>query len=354
MSTSRHVDSGDGVAKAKPVRWRNVYLHVTKACNLWCRYCYFSASEPLASELTADEYENLWPQLVTMAPRKVVFTGGEPLLRVDLLNLLCGLRAADPGHHILRCVNTNGHLVTEELAERLVGLVDEVRVSLDALPTRNDALRGRGSFAAAMHALDCLYGAGFEPVVSITVTARSLPDLEELIAHLAARRFTRLRFTPLRRVGRGAECGSQRVDPKRVRAALDRAWQQRSPHELSPAEAVTVPSVTCGVGRSVNIMPEGDVFPCHVLTQPEFHCGNVRRQSLPEICAENGVLGRLASLDFRRLAAAHRSLRPLSRPDVCLGDVYSRTHDSSAWSEIVPIPDPSQTLAGVLQDNLSQ
>ena len=112
-----------------------------------------------------------------MKPQKVVFTGGEPLLRMDIMDQIRGLRDADPGHHVLRCLNTNGHLMTPELARNLVGLVDEVRVSVDALPERNDSLRGRGSFEAAMKALDDLHAVGFEPKALVTVTLISLPDL---------------------------------------------------------------------------------------------------------------------------------------------------------------------------------
>src|SRR5262249_9705403 len=111
--------------------------------------------------MTTDEFHRLWPDLVALRPQKVVVTGGEPLLRPDLFELLGGLRAADPAHHLVRCLNTNGHLVTPDLAQRLVGLADEVRVSLDALPQRNDALRGAGNFAAAVRALQCYAAVGF-------------------------------------------------------------------------------------------------------------------------------------------------------------------------------------------------
>jgi cyclic pyranopterin phosphate synthase len=82
--------------------------------------------------MTTEEFARLWPEMVAVRPCKVVFTGGEPLLRPDILDLLRGLRNADPEHNVLRCPNTNGHLVTPELARQLVGLADDVRVSLDA------------------------------------------------------------------------------------------------------------------------------------------------------------------------------------------------------------------------------
>ncbi len=150
-------------ATTETVALKNVFLHVTKACNLRCAYCYFSASQPLPDEMTNAEFIRLWPEMVALRPGKVVFTGGEPLLRADILELLGGLRAADPEHHVLRCLNTNGHLVTPELARALVGLADEAPVSVDALAARNDARRGAGNFEQAMRALECFYSVGFEP-----------------------------------------------------------------------------------------------------------------------------------------------------------------------------------------------
>jgi hypothetical protein len=149
-------------ASAETVSLKNVFLHATKACNLRCAYCYFSASQPLPDEMTTAEFDRLWPEMVTLRPEKVVFTGGEPLLRTDILELLGGLRAADPEHHVLRCLNTNGHLVTPELARALVGLADEAPVSVDALAACNDALRGAVNFEQAMRALECFYSVGFE------------------------------------------------------------------------------------------------------------------------------------------------------------------------------------------------
>jgi MoaA/NifB/PqqE/SkfB family radical SAM enzyme len=174
-------------ATTEAVALKNVFLHVTKACNLRCAYCYFSASQPLPDEMTTAEFDRLWPEMVALRPEKVVFTGGEPLLRADILELLGGLRAADAEHHVLRCLNTNGHLVTPELARALAGLADEAPVSVDALSSRNDALRGAGNFEQAMRALECFYSVGFEPKALVTITATSLPDLEELLrpAHRA-------------------------------------------------------------------------------------------------------------------------------------------------------------------------
>ena len=249
-------------AAAGTVALRNVYLHVTKACNLRCAYCYFTASRLLPGEMSAADLSPLWPQLVTLRPGKVVFTGGEPLLRPDLPGLLRSLRAADPGHRVLRCLNTNGYLVTPQLARDLVGLADEVRVSVDALAARNDALRGAGSFAAALNALECLHDVGFEPKALVTVTATTLPDLEELLCLLADHKIMRININAFRPIGRGRRHDAWMMAAQEVSGAVHRAWQRSFPDRPVPADRPEPESCSnCGVGSFLNIMPNGDVSP---------------------------------------------------------------------------------------------
>lgn len=335
MSTFPWLDSE--VATTETVSLQNVFLHVTKACNLYCKYCYFSASKPLPDEMTTEDFETIWPEMVAIRPQKVMFTGGEPLLRSDILDLLRGLRDADPEHSILRCLNSNGHLVTSKLASELVGLADEVRVSLDALPKRNDSLRGKGNFEAAVQTLKTYYAVGFEPKVLVTVTTQSLPDLEDLLCFLIEMKITRINLNTFRPIGRGRGHRQWYVNPAEVRGSVRRAWTRSYPDQPPPPPP-PVPKFrkNCGVGSFLNIMPNGDVFPCHVLTNPEFRCGNAREQSLCKICQRNGLLGELQTLDFHELAYQDENLTPLTHP-CCMGEVYTKTKSLSVWRSNLPL-----------------
>jgi MoaA/NifB/PqqE/SkfB family radical SAM enzyme len=319
-------------APAGTVPLRSVFLHVTKACNLSCDYCYFAARRPLPDELTTAEYARLWPDLVAVRPAKVIFTGGEPLLRPDLLDLLRGLKAADPEHCVTRCLNSNGQLVTPELARALVGLADEVRVSLDGLEARNDRHRGAGSFAAAVRALETYYAVGFEPKVLVTVTRESLPDLEDLLVFLFDRQIRRVNVNPFLPIGRGSSHGDWQVDAAAVTAAIQRANARCFPDRLlPPPRRPPNGCLNCGVGQFLNVMPNGDVYPCHVLTYPELRLGNLRERSLVELCRRGGLLGDLQALDFADLADRDPALGPLATTTTCLGPVYAATRGQPIW-----------------------
>lgn len=83
-------------------------------------------------------------------------------------------------------------------------------------------------------------------------------------------------------------------------------------------------------------MPNGDVFPCHVLTQREFRCANVRGQRLLEICRRNGLLGELQALSFREIGRRDGQLAGLAQPRSCMGNVYAQTPLSPAWRDALP------------------
>lgn len=310
-----------------------IFIHVTKACNLVCAYCYFSASRSLPDELTTTEFASLWGQIISISPKKVVFTGGEPLLRLDIFELLQDLRHADEGHRIIRCLNTNGHLVTSEVAERLVGLVDEVRVSVDALSDRNDELRGKGNFANATRAIDLLCMVGLEPKVLVTVTRRTLADLEKLLCLLISQGITQININRFRPVGRGSQRFDWCVSEREVASAVEQAWHRLHPTDSSFSKKTEVGfQRNCGVGAFLNILPNGDVFPCHVLSLPEFWCGNLRSDDLSTICARHSLLARLAALDFDHLKHIDSELIALTVKGVCMGEVYAQMKASPAWN----------------------
>lgn len=316
---------------------RSIFLHVTKACNLRCSYCYFSAAKPLPDEIQAIDYQRLWRDVVELRPKKLIFTGGEPLLRADIIELLSDFRAVNASHLVRCCLNTNGLLITKALAVELVGLVDEVRVSLDGLRDRNDACRGKGSFDAAVAAIEALVEVGFSPKVLITVTSTGLPDLEELLLRLVGMGVTRININDFRPIGRGARRRELSVERSAIHATLSRIVEQGLlPVPVREAICKSGPQLTCGVGRFVNIMPDGRVFPCHVLTQDEFCCGNIRARSLRDICGHGGPLGGLRRLDFRQLAAQEADLGELTRPGTCMGNVYSKTRGGAAWAKHLP------------------
>ncbi len=135
-------------ADKKPV----VVWNVTRRCNLKCVHCYsHSEDKSYGGELSLDEGKALIEDLSQFGSPVILFSGGEPLIRPDILELIqvavrLGRRAV---------VSTNGTLITERMAAKLqeIGL-SYVGISLDGLEKVHDAFRGfEGTFQRVMTAI---------------------------------------------------------------------------------------------------------------------------------------------------------------------------------------------------------
>jgi MoaA/NifB/PqqE/SkfB family radical SAM enzyme len=308
------------------VHLENIYLHLTKACNLNCAYCYFDGGAEMAMQLSISEIQSLVEEIAALSPIKLVFTGGEPLIREDILaiaHLFQGVRAAGATQ---LCLMSNGTLIDGQNALSIAQYFDEVRISMDGFQEVNDALRGKGVFQTAARAIRYLRRAGLTPGISITVTSRNIDGLDTFLDYLIEHLFvTEFHFSPFRPVGRGVVQPELLCSWKEAQEKIGRFWSRRfgSPTRFdTPKETNLLTCGHCGVGSHINIWPDGSVFPCHVLSTPEFILGNLKQTKLSVILNESVVLKSLEQLDFRNLNINDEAIKVLLSSSICLGEVY--------------------------------
>jgi mycofactocin radical SAM maturase len=183
--------------------------------------------------------------------------------------------------------STNGSRITPEIAQRLAAsdYVD-VQISLDgATADVNDHVRGPGSYATAIGAMEHLAEAGFKDFkLSVVVTRQNAGQLDEFKA-IADRYDAQLRLTRLRPSGRGADvwdelhptAAQQRELYEWLLAHGDRVLTGDSFFHLA-AYGESLPGLNlCGAGRVVCLIdPVGDVYACPFAIHDEFLAGNVR------------------------------------------------------------------------------
>src|SRR6266496_2334799 len=176
---------------------------LTYACNLACVHCLSSSGRRDPRELTTAECRAVIDELERMQVFYVNIGGGEPTVRPDFWDLVDYATA----HRVGVKFSTNGIKITPGRARRLAAsdYVD-VQISLDGATAEvNDAVRGPGSYATALRAMQNLADAGFKDAkISVVVTRHNVDQLDEFAA-LAARYGATLRITRLRPSGRGAD-----------------------------------------------------------------------------------------------------------------------------------------------------
>lgn len=133
----------------------HVYFSSTGRCNLKCKMCSIPRPENrIEDELTTLEVKTLIDQIADMKIDHLTFSGGEPLLRKDIFELI--EYAVDKKIRMVDMIS-NGLLINEKAAKKLVSSgVTHITVSIDGLEEADDFIRGKGSFKKAVKALDLI------------------------------------------------------------------------------------------------------------------------------------------------------------------------------------------------------
>ncbi len=183
-------------------------------CNLRCRHCFISCSPENHSFwfMTREQVRQALRESVALGVKEYYFTGGEPFMHRDMVEILRDALAHGPA-----TVLTNATLIGARTARALADAAAaspytlEIRVSLDGVtPEMNDAIRGEGSFARALAGVRHLVATGFLPIIT---AMQSWPDeagfsmlrgFRDVLARVGYDR-PRLKILPPLRIGAEAE-----------------------------------------------------------------------------------------------------------------------------------------------------
>ncbi|MFZ5915708.1 MAG: radical SAM protein [Chloroflexota bacterium] len=197
-----------------------VVWNSTKACNLRCIHCYYTANvKPDPDELTTDEAKAMIDDLAAFGAPVFLFSGGEPLLRDDLYEL--GAYAVERG--IRTVISTNGTLIDRPTAARIKEAgFSYVGISLDGIGDTNDRFRGqRGAFDAALCGIRACTEAGVRTGLRLTLNRHNYEDLSAILDLLEEERIRRACFYHLVYAGRGARIQSDDLSLAESRDAVD-------------------------------------------------------------------------------------------------------------------------------------
>ncbi|WP_407444161.1 mycofactocin radical SAM maturase [Rhodococcus sp. (in: high G+C Gram-positive bacteria)] len=260
---------------------------LTYACNLSCVHCLSSSGKRDPRELSTDQCKAIIDELQRMQVFYVNIGGGEPTVRSDFWELVDYATE----HQVGVKFSTNGVRIDKKVAARLAAsdYVD-VQISLDGAPAEvNDAVRGPGSFAMAVRALENLSEAGYRDAkISVVVTRHNVDQLDEFKA-LADRYDATLRITRLRPSGRAVDVWDD-LHPTHDQQRQLYDWLVAHGEGVLTGDsffhlsafggdsgAGALPGLNlCGAGRVVCLIdPVGDVYACPFAIHENFHAGNI-------------------------------------------------------------------------------
>ena len=293
----------------------------THACNLKCKHCYQDAQKKLPDELSTEEAQAMMDDLSRSGVVALAFSGGEPLMRKDLFELL--KYAHNKG--LFTALATNGTLITEDVARKLKELdLGYVEISIDGKDAAtHDAFRGSpGMFEKSVRGLKYCIKEGIYTCMATTITEYNLseiPEIYDLACSMKVERMITFNFIP---TGRGANMSEGDITPEERESILtylfNKNYEGRTEvlstapqyarialkrEGISLGHFMTLKDVDnralplmefiggCGAGRHYCcVRPNGDINPCVYMP---IKVGNIRNDKLLDVWDNSPVLEKL-------------------------------------------------------------
>ena len=286
---------------------RMIAWELTRNCNLNCVHCRARAScGPFEGELSTEECRKVIDSISSFSTPTVILTGGEPLMREDIFQIIeygreKGLRMV---------IAINGTFLTGEIAHRLKDSgIMRVSMSLDGKDAAShDSFRGvTGSFESVMRAAGILMDVGLPFQINTTITRLNVNDLQaiyDLVRKIGAVAWHTFLLVP---VGRGEGLKGDELNARMYEEVLEWLYSVEKKNELEmkvtcaphyyrivKEKGDTPKSAGCLAGKSfMFISHRGIAQPCGYL---EMDSGDVRKEGVQKVWEASPVFNALRDL----------------------------------------------------------
>jgi 12,18-didecarboxysiroheme deacetylase len=213
--TMDHLRYGSDTHKRPVVVW-----NMTRRCNLKCIHCYSSSRNiHYKNELTTDEGGKLISDLAAFRSPVILFSGGEPLMREDLPELV--RFAVDRGMRAV--ISTNGTLLTRKTVNILKKTrISYIGVSLDGMGKTHDRFRGvEGAFDMTIKGIRTCLEEGIKVGVRLTMNRKNFSDIPAIFKLIEEENIPRACFYHLVYSGRGSTLIEEDLSHGESRKVID-------------------------------------------------------------------------------------------------------------------------------------
>jgi len=287
---------------------------ITRECDLKCLHCYSNSGDKDPCELTTEEAKKVINDIADLGTKIIIFDGGEPTLRKDLLELI--RYSNDRG--LRTVIGSHGMGLTKEFVRDLKHAgCKGVAISLDgAVAKTHDEWRGLdGAWKRTVAGAKNCAEEGLAFQIAPLLHSRNWNELPDIISHakrLDAEAIEIFDFVP---TGRGKEHYEYELNAEQRKQVIEDIIRLQREDDLVyrvialpqywvmvekqvPEDEILFKFVRscCAAGtRYITILPNGDVIPCMVL---QVKLGNVRDESIKTIWHESPVLRTLRDRDL--------------------------------------------------------
>ena len=337
--------------------------HITDACNLRCSHCYQENYSP-KSELPLKDLKKIADGIFLTLSKwnkkgDISITGGEPLIRKDLLDFAEYLNKSSDVCNI--DFLTNGTLIDDTFIERIKKLhkIKYIQISLDgATSAIHDMIRGKGSFEKALVAIRNLIKNGFEVRIMYTLQKANISDVPSMFDFALKENISGLTFERMVPIGSSTKSSESLLSTQEIKN-IYQYISNRSDEEFEKGNSLRILKYRplwvlidpcrsndgsiphkelgslCSIGLDgICILPDATVLACRRLPIP---IGDLRTNSLEEIWSTSALLWEIA--DKRNLKGKCKTCEYISKCSGCRAMAYAvsgdyLSEDPNCWKSI--------------------
>ncbi|MFX1258056.1 MAG: PqqD family peptide modification chaperone [Promethearchaeota archaeon] len=310
-----------------------VSISLTNRCNLNCFMCYANSGECMEKELKFTDWSNVLNSIAKMGAHYLILTGGEPLIYEDLIPLF--KYATNLGFDIELC--SNGTLITKEIADFFKKEhIRSVRISLDGADAKtHDKIRGiTGSFKKTIRGIKLLTDRDIRTEIQTIGCQYNIDNFAEIVELCINLGIYRIEIAPLEKIGRAEGLSNelflsaeqmQKLHEFMVEHQVKYKKQIKSLLEKNTRRFINQKTCfaypRCGIGIFlIHFDPIGSIYPCSLLTSPQFYLGNVITNNIKNIWDKSEILA-----EFRKkILEDYKDCRGCGLRYLCLGGCRSR------------------------------
>ena len=245
---------------------RKIIIELTNRCNLNCIHCCINANE-YSKDLEKSDILKLFDKIAYWNPDSIVLSGGEPLMRSDIWELLEYLREIYKGY-ITLC--TNGLLINKNNIDILKKCTNQIDISVDGVDEEScKIIRGAGVFDKVIERINLLKENGYEKITLSMIITDKNAALENAFYELNNRLGTKPVIRGLSIIGRGVKNRKQLTDLSEGEVYIqDDFYDSKNKAVLSFG--------SCKAGKAnMFIRHNGDILPCPLLTDDKYKINNI-------------------------------------------------------------------------------
>lgn len=269
-------------------------FNITNRCNFRCIHCCFQSGEYLLKDRPLAKEKQILTEFVSIGGRRIDITGGEPLTRRETPEIIQFCKNLGIKTELV----TNASLLTEELLQKFRGMgLDAIAVSVDgskAAIYNQIRKRNRKTYNLVLRNIKRSAELGFYTKVNTVVFTSNVSDLAEiskLAIDLGAMEHGFYFFSP---IGRGYSSYVQVADPLRwLKIIRTKLWKLRDQIKFSLETPIVETKlankrklkIDCFVQDPwhLQILPQGNVYPCAIMSAYDIPVGNIFQSTLEEI-----------------------------------------------------------------------